>query len=111
MMPYTAVHVCALFFFAIFRLTAKYGTIIHAIIVELRAFTLCVNRWLILRIKTAIVYQKCVVCKLYIVHSSHSDLASKDNMRLACVNDVLAGNCYYYSSQPKHMYELYISYN
>ena len=57
--------------------------------------------------KTAIVYQNVsyVNCTLYTVVT----VTSKDNMRLACVNDVLAGNCYYYSSQPKHMYELYIS--
>ena len=83
----------------IFRLTA---TIIHAI--NKGIFTLCVNCRLILRIKTAIVYQNVsyVNCTLYTVVT----VTSKENMRLACVNDVLAGNCYYYS---KHMYELYIS--
>ena len=83
----------------IFRLTAKYATIIHAIIVEL--ITLCLNCLLILRIKTAIVYQNVsyVNCTLYTVVT----VTSKDNMRLACVNDVLAGNCFFTTKTHVHV--------
>ena len=61
---------CKILFLAIFRLTAKYSMINTQLIVELH---------IVCQLPVNTMHQdsnsvpKCVVCKLYIVHSSHSE--------------------------------------